>query len=84
MSLLLQSDIIGAMQFVFAAMVVPTLLNGKAAVSRLTSGATSMGLFVITITFLTMGPLWASFAGSLTCAVAWLLIFLFRPVPRTP
>ena len=33
-----QSDIIGACQFLFAAMVLPTLFNEHAAVPRLTSG----------------------------------------------
>lgn len=80
MSFILQSDVIGATQFVFAAMTLPTLLSPKAAVSRLTSGITTAGLFVIAIMFLSMGPLWVSFAGSLVCAIAWLAIFIRRPI----
>jgi len=75
-----QSDIIGACQFLFAAMVLPTLFNEHAAVPRLTSGLTTLGLFVIAGTFLTMGPLWVSVLGSLASASAWLAVFVFRPV----
>jgi hypothetical protein len=75
----LQSDIIGACQFLFAAMTLPTILSRKAAVPRLTSGVTAAGLWLIAAAFFTMGPLWVSFAGSMACAAAWTVIFWVRP-----
>ncbi len=80
MSFAVQSDIIGATQFLFAAMVLPTLFDPRAAVSRFTSGATTLGLFLLAGTFLTMGPLWVSFAGSFVCGVVWLGVYLLRPM----
>lgn len=79
----LQGLVIGGMQFLFAAMCAPTLWNRASQVPRLTSGLTALGLFVITVTFLTMGPLWFSVTGGATCTLMWVLIFVLRPVRET-
>ena len=62
--------------------ILPTLLNSKVYMPRLTSGGLAMGLVVITVT-LAVGfnaPLGAAVAG--LSALGWAMIFAFRGTER--
>lgn len=78
------SFIIGWVQFVFALSLLPTIFNPKAQVPRKTSGLTGGGLWVISLTYLLMGPLWFAVGMSALCAGGWTAIFILRPVRAVP
>ena len=58
--------------------ILPTLLNSKAYMPRLTSGGMAVGLIVVTIALLAgfHAPLSAAIAAA--AVVGWSLVFIFR------
>lgn len=79
------SVVIGAVQLVFSAALVPTCLDRRAAVPRSTSVPTGLGLAVIAVVYAGLA-LWFAAACAAWCALLWGFIALRRSVriPRCP
>ena len=67
---------VGGIAFVFA--LIPSLLNPKTQVPRLSSLATATGLYSFLFAYASLGT-WFAFASDLLLAVSWTLLFLFYP-----
>ncbi len=74
-----QSNVIGAIQLVFAISMWPTLSNPRAQVPRRTSVTTSCGLWVIGAVYVSL-ELWTAVAMASICAAAWTFVAIYRPV----
>lgn len=74
------SAIIAVIQFSFALLALPTILNPASQVPRLQSIPTAVGLWLLALVFLAMGPLLLAAGMSAFCATAWTLIAILRPV----
>lgn len=78
----LASVVIGAVQLVFSAALVPTCLDRRAAVPRTTSIPTGLGLAVIAAVYAGL-ELWFATGCAAWCSVLWGFIALHRVV-RVP
>ncbi len=74
------SDIIAAVGFSFAAILVPTLVNRRSYISRLSSGPTWAGLVIVGFCFLDLS-LWTAAVSQFVCGSAWLALFIWRGTP---
>lgn len=77
----LASDAIGAVGFLFALVLLPTVRNAKAFVPRSSSGLTCAGLAVVAVAFASLS-LWVACASEVAGVAVWLALFVWRGGPR--
>jgi hypothetical protein len=77
------STIIGAVQLLFALVLLPSLFNSRTQVPRTSSSLTALGLFIIGVVYTMLGLRDAAVCGFIG-AFVWLLLFFIRPVRRNP
>jgi hypothetical protein len=71
------SAVIAVVQFVFAVVLIPTLLSKKAYIHRFSSGLTAVGLFVIAVCFFLIRLDLAAIAEGIT-TIMWVALFVWR------
>jgi Zn-dependent protease with chaperone function len=74
-----QDIVIATVSLMFGAILLPQLVDvwhGKTTLNLYTASLTTIGLFILTITFFTM-QFWASFIADFISGIIWLLLFLF-------
>lgn len=72
-----QDYVIAVVQWVFAAALVPTILDSRGKPPLATSALTAVGLYVLGGTFFTLG-LWQSGISTCAAAGAWTIIGIQR------
>ncbi len=73
-----QDLVIAAVSLMFGIILLPQLQDvwhGKTILNLYTAGLTTIGLFVLVITFFTMG-FWISFIADFFSGIIWLLLFI--------
>lgn len=73
----LMSGVIGAVGFTFALVLIPTLLNKHARISRSSSGLTCAGLLVIGLCMANMS-LWVAALSEFVSTAMWFALFVWR------
>ena len=74
-----QDIVIATVSLMFGAILLPQLIDvchGKTTLNLYTASLTTIGLFILTITFFTM-QFWASFIADFISGIIWLLLFVF-------
>ena len=74
-----QDVIIAVVSILFGFILIPQfkdLLSGKIYINLYTAGLTTIGLYILALTFLTM-QFWISFISDIFSGTMWLLLFFF-------
>jgi hypothetical protein len=74
-----QDIIIAIVSLMFGFILLPQLRDiwhGKTILNLYTAGFTTIGLFILTVTFFTMG-FWISFIADFFSGIVWLFLFAF-------
>ena len=74
-----QDIVIAVVSILFGFILIPQfkdLLSGKIYINLYTAGLTTIGLYILAVTFLTM-QFWISFISDIFSGTMWLLLFFF-------
>jgi len=74
-----QDIVIAVVSLMFGVILLPQLHDvwkGKTTLNIYTAGFTTVGLFILSATFITMS-FWISFTADMLSGVIWLLLFVF-------
>jgi len=74
-----QDVVIAVVSILFGFILIPQfkdLLSGKIYINLYTAGLTTIGLYILAVTFLTM-QFWISFISDIFSGTMWLLLFFF-------
>ena len=74
-----QDLVIAIVSLMFGVILLPQLrdvYHGRTTLNLYTAGLTTIGLFILTITFFTM-QFWVSFIADFISGVIWFLLFVF-------
>ena len=74
-----QDVVIAVISLMFGVILLPQLrdvYHGKTILNLYTAGLTTIGLFILTATFFTMG-FWISFIADFISGIIWFLLFVF-------
>ena len=79
-----QDYVIAIVSVLFGFILLPQLKDvwhGKTTLNLFTAGLTTIGLYVLAITFFTLN-LWVSVAAEIFSGTVWLLLFLFSVINK--
>jgi len=79
-----QDIVIAVVSMLFGFILLPQLRevwHGKTTLNVYTAGLTTIGLFILAVTFTTMGY-WISFAADVFSGIIWLLLFVFSVINK--
>lgn len=79
-----QDYVIAIVSLLFGFILLPQLRDvwrGKTALNLFTAGLTTIGLYILAITFFTLN-LWVSVAAEIFSGTIWLLLFLFSVINK--
>jgi len=79
-----QDYVIATVSLLFGFILLPQLKDvwcGKTVLNRYTAGLTTIGLYILAVTFFTLN-LWVSVVAELFSGTVWLLLFLFSVINK--